>query len=145
MARSTASGARFLRETDPELLAELNAHAFMLQLDRRGASDFKCYGLPVSEAFLAYVQAATGYARNEGKGRTDIQVLCADVCGVNLSVGYYDEHKPEERVEYAEWAHTLDVVRAMLAKPLTRFPLTEHSPMPELPASSAPGALMQRG
>ena len=116
-------GAHFLRDEHPEVFAELQTHAFMVQLDRRGASDYKCYELPVTPEFLAYVEAEAGYVRAEGKGRTDIQVLCGDVCGVNLSVGYYDEHKPEERVCLAEWQHTLDVVRAMLAKPLRRFPL----------------------
>ena len=118
-------GAHFLRDTAPELLAELNAHAFILQLDRRGASDYKCYELPVTPEFLAYVEAETGYVRAEGKGRTDIQVLCTDVCGVNLSVGYYDEHQPTERVCLAEWQHTLDLVRALLAKPFSRFPLVK--------------------
>ncbi|MBQ3386035.1 MAG: hypothetical protein IJG53_01800, partial [Eggerthellaceae bacterium] len=98
-------GAHFLRDSCPEVFAELQAHAFMVQLDRRGASDYKCYELPVTPEFLAYVEAETGYVRAEGKGRTDIQVLCGDVCGVNLSVGYYDEHKPEERVCLAEWQH----------------------------------------
>ena len=119
-------GAHFLRDSCPEVFAELQAHAFMVQLDRRGASDYKCYELPVTPEFLAYVEAETGYVRAEGKGRTDIQVLCGDVCGVNLSVGYYDEHKPEERVCLAEWQHSLDVVRAMLAKPLARFPLAKR-------------------
>ena len=118
-------GAHFLAEEAPEVLAELNAHAFMLQLDRRNATDFKCYEIPVTPEFLAYVERETGYARAEGKGRTDIQVLCREVCGVNLSVGYYGEHTPEERVCLAEWQHTLDVVRAMLSKPLVRFPLAK--------------------
>ncbi len=119
-------GAHFLRDEHPEVFAELQAHAFMVQLDRRGSSDYKCYELPVTPEFLAYVEAETGYVRAEGKGRTDIQVLCGEVCGVNLSVGYYDEHQPEERVCLAEWQHTLDTVRAMLAKPLTRFPLAKQ-------------------
>ena len=119
-------GAHFLAETAPELLAELNAHAFILQLDRRGASDYKCYELPVTPEFLAFVERETGYVRAEGKGRTDIQVLCTEVCGVNLSVGYYDEHQPSERACLAEWQHTLDLVRGIIAKPLSRFPLAQH-------------------
>ena len=65
---------------------------------------------------------------DEGPGDTAPRLvrICGEVCGVNLSVGYYDEHKPEERVCLAEWQHTLDVVRGMLAKPLARFPLAKQ-------------------
>ena len=138
-------GARFLRQANPDLFAELQAHAFILQLDRQGSSDYKCYGLPVSPEFRAYVEESTGFTSVTGKGRTDVQVLCGDVCGVNLSVGYYDEHTPEERVCLAEWEHTLGLVRAMLAKPLVRFPLTEHaeSPAPASPAPVSPAPAAQ--
>ena len=52
-----------------------------------------------------------------------LSVLCETVCGVNLSVGYYHEHGPEESFVYGEWAHTLEIVRAMLKKELRRFPM----------------------
>ena len=116
-------GAHYLAEHDPELLALLQQHSFILQLDRRNASDYKTYALPVSSAFTDFIESATGFAAAGDKGRTDIIVLCTQVCGANLSVGYYDEHKPGEHVVYAEWLHTLDVVRRMIAKPLRRFPL----------------------
>ena len=118
-------GSHYLRDSNPDLFRELNDHAFILQLDRRGASDYKTYELPVSREFVSFVEGSTGYALATGKGRTDIQVLCEDVCGVNLSVGYYDEHKPTERVVLEEWEHTLRLVLDMVSKPLSRFPLAK--------------------
>jgi len=115
-------GANYLAQNDPELFALLQQHSFILQLDRRNAGD-KTYTLPVSSEFTSFIESATGFTAAGDKGRTDIIVLCSEVCGANLSVGYYDEHKPSEHVVLAEWEHTLDVVRRMIAKPLRRFPL----------------------
>jgi len=118
-------GAHFLQESNPVLFEEINNHSFMLQLDRRGSHDYKYYKLPVTEQFISYIEQETGYELATGKGRTDIGVLCTRICGVNLSVGYYDEHKPEEKVVIDEWLHTLDIVRKMLKKPLVQFLLKE--------------------
>lgn len=120
-------GSHFLKESNPELFAEINAHTFMVQLDRQNASDYKTYQLPVPQAFTDYIERETGYALSESTGRTDIQVLCESVSGVNLSVGFHDEHKPTERLCLAEWEHTLRIVRAMVAKPLTRYPLEKQA------------------
>ena len=96
----------------------------MLQLDCRGASDYKTYGIPVTADFLSFMEEReTGYVRTEGTGKTDIGTLCRDVCGVNLGVGYYNEHHPEETLVVAVWERTLNIVRTMLDKDLARFPV----------------------
>ena len=120
-------GSHFLKESNPELFAEINAHTFMVQLDRQNGSDYKTYQLPVPRAFVDFVERETGYTLSESTGRTDIQVLCENVSGVNLSVGFYDEHKPTERLCLEEWEHTLAVVRTMIAKPLSRYPLEKQA------------------
>ncbi|MBQ6455170.1 MAG: hypothetical protein IJJ32_03670 [Eggerthellaceae bacterium] len=116
-------GSHFLKKSNPELFEEINAHTFMVQLDRQNGSDYKTYQLPVPRAFVDFVERETGYSLSESTGRTDIQVLCENVSGVNLSIGFYDEHKPTERLCLAEWEHTLSIVRTMIAKPLSRYPL----------------------
>lgn len=120
-----AQGSEFLKREYPELFAEMNAHSFIIQLDRRGSSDYKFYKLPVSPEFRAYIELETGYHDAGTESRTDIVVLCETVCGVNLSVGYYDEHGPNESFVYEEWAHTFGIVRNMLIKPLKRYPLVK--------------------
>lgn len=116
-------GARYLRDSDPELFRELNGHSFILQLDRRGGSDYKLYDVPVTDEFRDYIEAETGFTRAFGSGRTDIIVLCESVCGANLSVGYVHEHHSEELLRLEEWKNTLSIVRRMLAKPLKRYPI----------------------
>ena len=116
-------GAHFLEASNPRLFDEINRHTFMLQLDRRGASDYKTYDIPVTADFLSFIERETGYVRTEGTGKTDIGTLCRDVCGVNLSVGYYNEHHPAETIVVAEWERTLNIVRTMFDKDLARFPV----------------------
>ncbi len=114
-------GSHYLKEHEPELFEEINSHTFMLQLDRRYQHDYRFYDLPVSDAFREYVITETGYTDSDGPGRTDIGTLAEKICAVNLSVGYYDEHTPNERLVVSEWENTLKIVRTMLAKPLMQY------------------------
>lgn len=93
----------------------------MLQLDLRGNSKYKCYNIQVSEKFISYIENETGYRKVDGPGKTDIMVLCSEICGANFSIGYYDEHKPTEALAVDEWKRTLEIVRNMLNKPLIQF------------------------
>lgn len=83
----------------------------MLQLDCRGASDYKTYGIPVTADFLSFIERETGYVRAESTGKTDIGRLCRDICRVNLSVGYYNERHPEETLVVAERERALSISR----------------------------------
>ena len=116
-------GAHYLADTNPELFNEINDHSFIIQFDRRGSNDYRYYRIPVTDEFVEYIESETGYKLAEGTGRTDIVALCRDICGVNLSVGYYDEHRPTERLVYSEWENTLNIARKMLARPLIKYPL----------------------
>lgn len=131
-----ARGASLLMRSYPELARELNhSHRFMVELDRRNAGDLKRY-YAGTEEFLAYVESCMkGFRRalradgSEDRGSsTDITVLCRDVCGVNISVGYHKEHTAGEYLVLAQWQNTLDRVREWLATPcLPRFPLVGAS------------------
>jgi hypothetical protein len=116
-------------QRNTNIMDEINKeHQFMVQFDRRNATDFKCYGVGTDE-FRAYVGDKTGYAEPDRTAGSDIVNLCRDVAGVNLSVGYYNEHTPEEYLVIDEWMNTLDVCRNWLSEPdLPRFelPLVEN-------------------
>ncbi|MEI6715423.1 MAG: hypothetical protein WCO60_16825 [Verrucomicrobiota bacterium] len=100
-------------------------HMFAIEFDRRGSSDFKCYDVG-TDAFRAYCAEKTGYRDAGNSSSTDIRHLCQDICGVNLSVGYYDEHTEAERLVVSEWEHTLSIVQSWLsADELPRFSLHE--------------------
>ena len=116
-------GSKFIRDFHPDIFEELNNHTFMLQLDRRGNHDYKYYKLKVSKDFVRFIDDSTGYSLSESSGRTDICTLCTKICGVNLSVGYYDEHTPQERLVYDEWLKTFNIVKQMLDRPLKAYPL----------------------
>lgn len=117
------AGANYLVQSNPELFRELNEHTFMLEFDRRGSNDYRYYNIPVTSEFARYIEDETGYNLVEGKGKTDIVVLCEKTCGANLSVGYYGEHKPEEHIVISEWEKTLQTARRMLNKPLKKYPI----------------------
>ena len=55
---------------------------------------------------------------------TDIVTLCRDICGVNFSIGYYNEHSTEECINVREWIHTYNKINLVLQSPnLQRFEL----------------------
>jgi hypothetical protein len=107
--------SRWLATENPDVFAELNAHQFMVQFDRQQATQFKCYEVGTDE-FRAYVHTQTGYTEPDRLRGTDIKILAQQICGVNLSVGYYDEHTPNERLVFAEWEHTLNLTKAWLSQ-----------------------------
>jgi len=115
-----------IRENYPVIFNELNRHSYMIQLDRREHLNYKVYDLPVPKDFISFIENSTGY-KNAGKlSRTDIVVLCRDVSGANLSIGYYDEHTPNERLVFDEWLHTLTVVEELLRPEQKRYPLKKR-------------------
>jgi hypothetical protein len=102
-----------------------NDHSFVIQFDRRGASDFKCYSVGSNE-FREYLKKETLYSEPERFSFTDICTLCYKVVGVNLSVGYYNEHTAREILVIREWIHTLNMVRYWLSKSnLPRFEIND--------------------
>ena len=117
-------GVAFLATKFPQLYDEINRrHRFMIQIDRRGSCDFKCYNVGTEE-FRAYIRSMTRFAEPDRLRSTDIAYLCRDICGVNLSCGYYNEHTTDEYVVKEEWRHTLQLLRSWLsADDLPRFPL----------------------
>ncbi len=116
-------GAKHLRDSYPKLFDEINDHSYIVQFDRRNANDYKCYRLPVTEEFKKFIEKETNYKDAGKTAFTDIVTLCTKICGVNLSVGYYDEHSSNEMIVFDEWYHTLDVAYNMLTKEQKKYPL----------------------
>ena len=121
-------GARFLKDHNPELFEEINDHSYILEFDRRGAQDLIFYDLPVTDAFITYIQEQTGYSPVYSPSSTDIVMLCEKICGVNLSVGYYDEHSSDEIVVTEEWKATLSTARQLLKQPQKQYKLESINP-----------------
>lgn len=101
---------------------EIKSHQFAVQFDRRGYNDIVFYNCGTDE-FENYVQKETGYKVRPGS-RTDICVLCKDICGVNISVGYYNEHTSDEILILNQWFNTYLTTKKWLNKPdLPKFSL----------------------
>ena len=115
-------GACWLMSNNEDISDEINRdHQFMVQLDRCGGTDFKCYKVGTAK-FKAYIKAVTNYFDAGAKRSTDISELCRDITGVNLSIGYQNEHGNQEYLNLAEWEHTLNLCcRWMAERELPRF------------------------
>lgn len=110
----------------PALYDELNGHCYMIEFDRRHSDNYKTYNIPVSKNFTDFIEASTGYHDAGKASSTDIVHLCGKICGVNLSVGYYYEHTPDECLVFGEWMNTLEIARRMLEGEQERFPLLKQ-------------------
>lgn len=117
-------GVHYLMREYPDIAAELNASRFMIQLDRRGNSDCKYYDLPVGDDFREYVKRKTGFDEPDRSSSTDIRCLCTEACGVNLSVGYYNEHCSSEVLALEDWLKILGILDGWLAEEIPSFRLT---------------------
>ena len=86
---------------------------YCIELDRRGADDCVFYSCD-NEKIEKYVETF-GFKTNWGSF-SDICYLCPawGVAGVNLSVGYMDEHTQLERVYIRKMLNTLSRVKNML-------------------------------
>ena len=113
-----------MAETNPELLEELNSrYQFMVQIDRCNGTQFKCYYVG-SDEFRSYVAKMTGLYEPDQDRSTDICHLAQDICGVNLSCGYQNEHTLNEYIRKDHWLHDLEVTEKWLSRPdLPRFTL----------------------
>ena len=118
-------GSNHIKNAYPELFNEINSHSYIMQFDRREDKNYKCYKLHVSQEFIDFVENETGYYNAGFSSYTDIVTLCRDICGVNLSIGYYLEHTPMERIVFDEWFGTLEIAEAILKKEQRKFPLED--------------------
>ena len=99
---------------------------YMIELDRRGVNDcvfYDCY----SPDFVDYVETF-GFTEQYGSF-SDISFLMSDwqICGVNLSIGYEDEHTYCETLHISPMFNTIEKVKHMLddAKNISKFKYDE--------------------
>lgn len=109
-------GARFLMNNYPEIVEEINKSKYVLEFDRLSNSDYKFYTVPVSYEFERYIKENTRYSDKLPGIYTDICELCQDVCGVNISVGYYNAHTPMEYINVNEWLQCLQIAKRLASQ-----------------------------
>ena len=86
---------------------------YIIQLDRRGSNDCVFYDC-ANNKFEEYVESF-GFITNFGSF-SDISMICPKwkVAGVNLSIGYYDEHSVSETLHIGQMYDTIKKVKRML-------------------------------
>ena len=98
---------------------------YVIQLDRRGTNDCVFYGCNNLE-FVNYVESF-GFVEAFGSF-TDISILCPTwgIAGVNLSIGYIDEHSISETLYISSMIYTIERVINMLKE--TNIPSFKYIP-----------------
>ena len=86
---------------------------YFIQLDRQGSNDCVFYDCD-NPIFVEYIESF-GFVESWGTF-SDISILCPawGIAGVNLSVGYRDEHTREEVLFVGQLLSTIDKVKKML-------------------------------
>jgi hypothetical protein len=101
---------------------------YIIQLDRRGKDDCVFYDCANTE-FITYIESF-GFKTQTGSF-SDISFLCPrwNVCGVNLSVGYENEHSYSEILNLQFLFNTIKKVKTMLSENnIPEFEYIEESP-----------------
>lgn len=102
-------GASSLAETD----CPIPGLKYMIELDRRGTNDCVFYDC-FNNDFVEYVESF-GFIEQWGSF-SDISFLMGawNICGVNLSVGYRNEHSTSETLHITDLQQTINKVKIML-------------------------------
>ena len=100
---------------------------YVIELDRRGINDCVFYDCENIE-FTTYVESF-GFVEAIGSF-SDICMICEDwgVAGVNLSIGYRDEHSVSEVLFVGHMLNTIDKVVTMLTIPVDKIPQFKYIP-----------------
>jgi putative aminopeptidase FrvX len=86
---------------------------FLIELDRRGTNDCVFYHCN-NEKFIKFIEEY-GFERNTGS-YSDISFIMSQwkVCGVNISVGYYNEHSQSEILLPDILLDNIDIIKEIL-------------------------------
>ena len=88
---------------------------YLIQLDRRGSDDCVFYDC-ANPDFTKYIEQF-GFSENWGSF-SDISIICPEwgIAGVNLSIGYHNEHSEIETLHIGNMLNTINKVENMLTE-----------------------------
>ena len=117
-------GAKFLMR-DKKMADEMQNHRWAIEFDRMNSHDMVYYQV-ATEEFKKWCESKfVGYKNTYGS-YTDICEVCRDICGVNISVGYYGQHGSREILVESEFENTLMMARQVLSNNnIPKFKLTK--------------------
>lgn len=96
---------------------EIENNMYVIQLDRMNANDAVFYDC-FNPEFMSFITTESEFYEEEFGSFTDICHICPDanIAGVNLSCGYYNQHTKKEFVCIAEMEEGIKQVRKILAR-----------------------------
>lgn len=102
---------------------------YIIQLDRRGSDDCVFYDC-INQDFIKYVEKF-GFSENYGSF-SDISTICPEwkIAGVNLSIGYKNEHSEIETLHIGNMLNTIEKVKKMLSE--KEIPFFEYIEDPDV-------------
>lgn len=96
-------GSGYMAEKYPEYLKD---HQFMMQFDRKGYDDLVYYDTETAEFSDFMDDKMPGFTFANGSFTDIVELVpAAGICGVNVSVGFYQEHTNQE------WMDVCDFIR----------------------------------
>lgn len=100
---------------------------YLIELDRRGGNDAVFYGCN-NRDFIRYI-CNFGFIENRGSF-SDISVVAPylDVAAVNISAGYYNEHRQHEHVRLDQMEENIARVQKIVLTSTERFAYRGYSP-----------------
>ncbi|MBO4467855.1 MAG: hypothetical protein J5766_01005 [Clostridia bacterium] len=105
-------GASFLTK-NRKLLKRINDHAFIMSFDLWGKDGYMFHAVKNPKCFADLLDSA-GYNRHKEDGGSDIFYLCKKAAGVNVSIGYQNEHKATETVSIEDFYHCVCLAENLL-------------------------------
>lgn len=116
------NGARAF--TKSGIIPEVN---YIVEMDRRGSNDAVFYGCDNPE-FTKYV-CSFGFTEAYGSF-SDISVIAPylNIAAVNISAGYYNEHRPHELIDLHSMQNNAERILQMAQSKTEPFPYKERRP-----------------
>ncbi len=117
----------FLKKNYPQYLKEFNKHSYMIEIDLPGGNYCSSARIENTKKFVDYIKKGVNVKMNCEMGvlGTDITQICESICGINLSCGYYNQHKENEFMNGEEWCTALYYLNKFLEKPQKRFKINK--------------------
>lgn len=107
-------GARYFRDSAPKLYKEANHHRFMMEFDWKRPGGCLYNQVDNSALFKDYICRVLGCTDDQKNGGCDLQILCRRICGVNVGIGYKNNHKPEEVLVLDGWVKAYEKISEFL-------------------------------
>lgn len=117
-------GARYLRDHEKKLFREINrTHRMMIALDAPGNQTYSVNQVDYTTAFRQYIEEHLEVGRSREPIGSDLQVLCQRICGVNLGIGYVNQHYPQEVLFENGWSNLCLKLENFLKQEHPAFPI----------------------